>query len=61
MISLPNLLKFYSKKNKVEQYDFNEYMEEAKIAKSEKAETEQELEIQEGGFLPEFLSEDARQ
>lgn len=31
MTSLPNLLKFYSKKsNKVEKYNFNEYFEEAK-------------------------------
>lgn len=30
---MPNLLKFYSKKNKVEKYSFNEYLEEAKKPK----------------------------
>ncbi len=29
MILLPNLLKFYSKKNKVEEYNFNEYLQDA--------------------------------
>ncbi len=35
MISLPNLLKFYSKKNKVEEYNFSEYLENAGITKEE--------------------------
>lgn len=63
MISLPNLLKFYSKKNAVEQYDFNEYMEEARIAKSEETETDPDAKfgvgIWEGGFLPDFHSDHA--
>lgn len=56
MISLPNLLKFYSKKEKVEEYNFNEYLEEAEITRSETKEPH--TGIQEGDFLPEFLSED---
>lgn len=57
MISLPNLLKFYSKKTEVEQYTFNEYMDGARIAESE-ANTETDIGIREDGFLPEFLSEE---
>ncbi len=66
MILLPNLLKFYSKKTTVEQYDFNEYLEEARIAKSEKTETETDPDakfgvgIWEGGFLPDFHSDDGK-
>ena len=35
MISLPNLLKFYSKKNKVEEYNFSEYLENAGFSKKD--------------------------
>lgn len=62
MILLPNLLKFYAGKTNIERYDFNEYLDEARIAGSDKKETneitETSLEIREAGFLPEFLSEE---
>lgn len=58
MISLPNLLKFYNKKDKVEQYNFNEYMDEARIVTSEKADLKTGVGVLEDGFLPDFQSED---
>lgn len=44
MISLPNLLKFYSKKNKVEEYSFSEYLENAGLLPKEEKPAEQEVE-----------------
>ena len=56
MISLPNLLKFYSKKNKVEKYSFNEYFEEAKSANAKEEEMQEAAED-----VQEALSESEKQ
>lgn len=66
MISLPNLLKFYGKKTNVEQYNFSEYLDEARFAGSDKDTdkkegTETDMGIWEVGFLPEFLSAEEEQ
>lgn len=64
MISLPNLLKFYGRKTEVEQYNFNEYLDKAGFADSDKDKeesTETGMGIWEADLLPEFLSEEEEQ
>lgn len=61
MILLPNLLKFYSKKNKVEEYSFSEYLENAGLLpKEEPAEVPEEAEQPaEAEEMPADAEEDA--
>lgn len=64
MISLPNLLKFYGRKTEVEQYNFNEYLDKAGFADSDKDKeesTETGMGIWEADLLPEFLSKEEEQ
>ena len=64
MISLPKLLKFYGRKTEVEQYNFNEYLDKAGFADSDKDKeesTETGMGIWEADLLPEFLSKEEEQ